>query len=421
VPIDYRRLVDALGTLALPHESSELVSVQALVAALCDCSGAVGGTFTEYGARGGRVVVARGAMAWALGQLVSPELAGPEIIGEPFCGRVEAMPPDVAQPLLDRGVVAVAGHPVRSGGRVVGALHLFFDAEHVDGGHVDAVAGDAAELEAVNRALRVVAAFATNVYTGREATPVRSPGEEDDRSLFLTVAGHELRTPVTAIKGYASLLADRWDSLDDGQRLAATKVITQRADELARLVDRVLGATAGEAATVRVVPFDPIDALMRAVSGMVEELRRTVRLELPNSLPPASGDPDVNGTVVTELVTNAVRAGSPDSTVDITAGADTDTVFIQVRDRGIGIDPAQTDRAFERFWRGPRSSVGERDQGSAGVGLGLYLVRRLVERQNGWVSLRPRDGGGTIAEVRLARADAGPAGRGADQAPTGEA
>lgn len=413
--MDYRRLVDGLGTLALPHESSELVSVQALVATLCDCSGAAGGTFTEYGARGGRVVVARGTMAWALGQLVSPELAAPEIIGEPFSGRVETMPPDAAQPLLDRGVVAVAGHPVRSGDRVVGGLHLYFDAQHIDAVAADGVA----ELQAVNQALRVVAAFATNVYTGREATPVRSPGEEDDRSLFLTVAGHELRTPVTAIKGYASLLADRWDSLDDGQRLAATKVITQRADELARLVDRVLDATAGEAATVRVVPFDPIDALLRAVSGMVEELRRTVRLELPNSLPPASGDPDVVGTVVTELVTNAVRAGQPESTVDITAGADPDTVFIQVRDRGIGIDPAQTDRAFERFWRGPRTSVG--DHASGGVGLGLYLVRRLVERQNGWVSLRPRDGGGTIAEVRLARADSGLAGRGADQAPTGEA
>ena len=89
--------------------------------------------------------------------------------------------------------------------------------------------------------------------------------------------------------------------------------------------------------------------------------------------------------------------------MDITAGADADTVFIRVLDRGLGIDPGQAERAFERFWRAPaqRDPEGHRE----GVGLGLYLVRRLVERQNGWVSLRPRDGGGTIAEVRLARAD----------------
>jgi signal transduction histidine kinase len=73
-------------------------------------------------------------------------------------------------------------------------------------------------------------------------------------------------------------------------------------------------------------------------------------------------------------------------------------VFVRVGDRGVGIDPADAERAFERFWSARRDG--------GGVGLGLYLVRRLVERQNGWVSLRPRDGGGTVAEVRLPRADA---------------
>jgi two-component system, OmpR family, phosphate regulon sensor histidine kinase PhoR len=86
--------------------------------------------------------------------------------------------------------------------------------------------------------------------------------------------------------------------------------------------------------------------------------------------------------------------------VDIQAGADAHTVFIRVCDRGVGIDPTNVERAFERFWRARRDT-----DGRGGVGLGLYLVRRLVERQNGWVSLRARDGGGTIAEVRLQRAD----------------
>jgi signal transduction histidine kinase len=206
--------------------------------------------------------------------------------------------------------------------------------------------------------LAVAATCVAGAYTQWQATPVRSPGEEDDRSLFLTVAGHELRTPVTVIKGYASLLADRWDSLDDEQRRAATKVLTQRAHELALLVDRLL-AIAGEASTVRTVPFDPLEALVQAASAMPLELRRTVRVALPNWLPPAAGDPDVIGTVVIELVTNAVRATDDvrASTVDLVAGADADTVYFQVCDRGIGIDPALADRAFERFWRGPRPAA----------------------------------------------------------------
>ncbi len=405
MPIDYRVLVDGLGSIATrARPLPELDAVESLVTTLRTAAGAAAATFTEYGPSGGRVVVAQGTMAWALGQPVASTLTGAEEIERPFCGWVESMPLEVVQPLRSRGIVALAGHPVRSRERAVGSLHLYF------------AAFTEVDWAGVTQALRVAAAFAERVYTGREATPVRSPGEEDDRSLFLAVAGHELRTPVTVLKGYAGLLADRWDSLDEEQRRSAARVLAQRADELARLVDRLLGASAGDASAgglVRTVPFDPLHALLHAAEGMPGELRRTLRVELPNWLPPASGDPDVIGTVVTELVTNAVRATdihSGRSRVDLTAGADTDTVFIRVLDRGVGIDPAQAERAFERFWRATAdgTAAGRGAGQGQGVGLGLYLVRRLVERQNGWVSLRPRDGGGTVAEVRLARADGPP-------------
>jgi len=408
MPIDYQGLVTGLSELtARIGGEPELVAVDALVTTLRKATGAAGGTFTDYGGCGGRVVVAQGLMAWALGQPVSAELVRPEIVGEPFSGWAEAMPAEAAAPLLARGVVAVAGHPVRTGERVAGAVHLYF--------------GEISERDwpAVAAVLRTAATVAGSLYSGREATPVRSPDEEDDRNLFLAVAGHELRTPVTVIKGYAGLLADRWDSLDDDQRRSAANVLTQRADELARLLDRLLGTSVGDppgGSLVRAVPFDPIAALLRAATAMPAEVRRTIRLELPNWLPPASGDPEVIGTVVTELVTNAVRASGDiepaPSTVDLTAGADADTVYFRVLDRGVGITQAEAEQAFERFWRGQRQSAGtggNRDADArGGVGLGLYLVRRLVERQNGWVSLRPRDGGGTVAEVRLARADGPP-------------
>jgi signal transduction histidine kinase len=125
---------------------------------------------------------------------------------------------------------------------------------------------------------------------------------------------------------------------------------------------------------------------------------------LPNSLPPAYGDPTILASVVGEMVTNAVRystAADHGAAVEVMAGADARTVFLRVCDRGIGIDPAHVELAFERFWRAERNG----DALRPGVGLGLYLVRRLVERQNGWVSLRPRDGGGAVAEIRLPRAD----------------
>ena len=143
------------------------------------------------------------------------------------------------------------------------------------------------------------------------------------------------------------------------------------------------------------------------------DLRGVVQLDLPVRLPPAYGDPAMVSPILAELVNNAVRhtpvpgAGNgtapivaPPAAVEIQAGSDPQTVYLRVCDRGVGIDPAYVERAFERFWRAPDSDP------RTGVGLGLYLVRRMIERQHGWVSLRPREGGGTVAEVRLPRADA---------------
>jgi two-component system, OmpR family, phosphate regulon sensor histidine kinase PhoR len=400
MPIDYRRLVDGLGTVTemVGEGRAGLAAVDHAITAAWQATRALGGTYTEYGEEGGRVVVAGGALAWALGQPIGPEFVDRDLPAQPWVSRVDVLPVELAEPLQTRGVVALAGHPVHAAGRLVGAVHLYL-------GEVDFDA--LAELDPV---LRLLATSVAHVCGGELPSPTTTE-TGDDRALFLAVAGHELRTPVTVVKGYASMLANRWDALDEPNRREAAQVITQRADELARLVDRLLGASVGDTAAgwlVHTVPFDPIEALSRAAAELPAELRRRLRLELPNSLPPASGDPAILTSIVAELVTNAVRntpAGSADESsespdgVEVHAGADTHTVYVRVCDRGTGIDPADVERAFERFWRSHRGD------GHGGVGLGLYLVRRLVERQNGWVSLRPRDGGGTVAEVRLPRAD----------------
>jgi signal transduction histidine kinase len=393
--IDYRRLVQGLGQAAqmAAGTAGGLAAVDVVMTAAQEATGAAGATFVAYVGDRARVVVAHGEMAWALGQPVLPDLLDLQRTGRAWAGPVDDLAPELAERLLGRGVLAIAGHPARAYQRVIGAVHLFF-------GEVDQDLWT--ELEAI---LPVVAGAAAHIHAAPLATaPAATTVEEDDRTLFLAVAGHELRTPVTVIKGYASMLADRWQSLDEETRRDAARVLTQRADDLARLVDRMLGASVGDGTAgwlVRSVPFDLLEALQRVAGDLPAELRRALRLELPTSLPPASGDPTVLTSIVAELVTNAVRH-SLDATaaVELQAGADAHTVFIRICDRGVGIDPTDVEHAFERFWRARRDG-----DGRSGVGLGLYLVRRLVERQNGWVSLRPREGGGTVAEVRLQRAD----------------
>ncbi|QSB17032.1 HAMP domain-containing histidine kinase [Natronosporangium hydrolyticum] len=220
-----------------------------------------------------------------------------------------------------------------------------------------------------------------------------------DRDLFIAVTSHELRTPVTVIKGFADTLVEHWDALDPAGRRAAVRVIGQRADELARLVDRLLAATTETAGIPANTSFDLLQALREAVDGLRSDLRRRLRVQLPVALPQAYGDPGSLITVLTELVTNATRYSS--DAVELFADADGQRVCFQVADRGVGIAPEHVEQAFVRYWQG---GAGER-RAHAGAGLGLYLVRQIIERQNGQVSLRPRENRGTVAEVRLPRAD----------------
>ncbi|RKN46258.1 ATP-binding protein [Micromonospora endolithica] len=236
------------------------------------------------------------------------------------------------------------------------------------------------------------------VVTFRDITDQQR--RDHDRDLFVAVTSHELRTPVTVIKGYADTLTDHWESLTDTDRRQAARVIGQRANELARLVDRLLssatGAGPGEEPPA---PFDLGDALRSAVDDLPADLRHRIVTDLPADLPKALGHRPSLATVLTELSTNAGKYSPPGTPIDLTASSDGQTVSFRVSDQGIGIRPEHVERAFDRFWQG---ESGDRRR-YPGAGLGLYLVRRIVELQNGWVSLRPRTTGGTVAEVRLPR------------------
>ena len=240
----------------------------------------------------------------------------------------------------------------------------------------------------------------SRVVTFRDITDQHR--RDGDRDLFVAVTSHELRTPVTVIKGYADTLSTHWTELPDSERRHAADVIGQRAGELAKLVDRLLSTAneTGPAGGSPLVPFDLVDALRLAERELPASLRYRMAMSLPAELPKVLGDRASLVTVLTELATNAEKYSPAGTPIEVTAEADERTVWFRVTDRGIGVRPEHVERAFDRFWQG---ESGDRRR-YPGAGLGLYLVRRVIERQNGWVSLRPRDEGGTVAEVRLPRA-----------------
>jgi two-component system phosphate regulon sensor histidine kinase PhoR len=354
------------------------------------------------------VLVATEGYRWVLGRPV--DAAHPSVartLAEDcveFDVRRDA-PPELAGHLAGHGLLRAVTVRACARDRVLGVLHLYF--RDPNGGPLAPEARVALRL-AARLAGRLYLAAGEPVPDGADPAPAarevaEARAREQARELFVATTSHELRTPVTVVRGYAETLDRRWEQLDDPTRRDLVRAIRQRTERLAVLVDRLLLGGDDEAkvdALLAPAPFDLGARLRLAAGRLSEELTGRLVVDVPERLPTAVGDAGSVATVLTELVQNAHKYSPDGGEITVTAGADEATVYFRVTDRGIGVQAEHVERAFERFWQ----AEGSDRRRFGGLGLGLYLVRRLVERQHGWVSLRPAEPGGTVAEVRLPRA-----------------
>jgi PAS domain S-box-containing protein len=235
----------------------------------------------------------------------------------------------------------------------------------------------------------------------RDVTEAKSL--EAAKDLFLSMTSHELRTPITVVQGFAKTLADRWEKLDDADRRRAVATIADRADALGRLVDNLLYSRAvPDGLTVTSEPFDLGDLLRGAAYGLrgVSE-RHTVELDVADDLSPALGDSMATDIIVGQLLENAVKYSPNGGVITVRAHPEGDVIAVTIEDDGIGIPAGDRERVFERFVQG---EAGDRRR-FGGLGLGLYIVRRLARAQRGDVSAHPRADGreGTSMRFTLPR------------------
>lgn len=210
-----------------------------------------------------------------------------------------------------------------------------------------------------------------------------SPLEELEklRSEFLGMVSHELRAPLTAIKGSTSLAMGRSFHLDVEQTRELFETIDQQGDELAELVDNLLDITRIEAGALSVKPT-PLD--LRAV---LEEARSTfarggagqeIRVELPDDLPVVKADRHRTVQVLINLLNNAAGFSPPEAPITISAQRDGQFVVVRVSDRGNGIPKEQLAQVFKKF-----AQLHEESGRLSGSGLGLAICKGIVEAQGG--------------------------------------
>jgi signal transduction histidine kinase len=225
------------------------------------------------------------------------------------------------------------------------------------------------------------------------------------KNEFVAVVSHELRTPIASVYGAAQTL-QRMD-LDRAQRDSLLSVIYGESARLARLVDQVLWASRLEAGPVgsSVDSCDAVELAAEVVAAARTHVPDDLSLELlaRGELPPVAADREKLKQVLVNLIENAVKYSPPGSVIELSAERQGDVVRIAVADRGVGVPAGEEERIFEPFYR----PGGKFDSSGGGAGLGLSIARRMAEAQGGAVGYAPRDGGGSVFELRLPAASAG--------------
>jgi PAS domain S-box-containing protein len=322
--------------------------------------------------------------------------------GEPLIvedyGRLE----EQSEEWSDEGLTACLGVPLRRGERVIGTLGF------------DEIAGPRAFDEQdvwlaslfANQAAIAIENARLYEEVRRQADELRTALDqlrELDRlkSEFIQNVSHELRSPLALIRGYAEMLdMGELGSLTPTQR-EPVAIIARRARMLSALVEDITLILGAEVNPPQPEPVS-LDELARAavedfqISAADAEL--TLETEIASGLSPVRGTPTHLRRVLDNLVNNAIKFTPPQGTVTVRVRQpQEDHVLLEVSDTGIGIHPEQQDRIFERFYQ----VDGSTKRRYPGTGLGLALVKEIVETYGGAISLESEVDVGSTFAIRL--------------------
>jgi signal transduction histidine kinase len=230
----------------------------------------------------------------------------------------------------------------------------------------------------------------------RLSLSLRDAGQRErmdrQRSELVATVAHELRSPLTGVKGFTATLLAKWDRLNDSQKLLMLETVDADADRLTRLIAELLDVARIDTGrlSVRKELVDIVDAVSRQLEPITPPAGRTINLAGDTEVR-VWADKDKLAQIIANLVENAVRHGAGDIWVIVRAHPDGGAELI-VDDDGPGIDEEIQPRVFTKFWKHGRAG---------GSGLGLYIVRGLAEAHDGSVQVETSPSGGARIRVLL--------------------
>jgi signal transduction histidine kinase len=339
---------------------------------------------------------------------IPADLTGEFAAGEDLPGAVARTrlatlvptPIDVAEYawLAERNVSSSMCAPLVAGGQLIGTLILSATTERRFGEYDLRVLMLFAEQAAV--AISNAQAFR------REKESVERLADLDRlKSDFIATVTHELKTPLTSLLGYATILRKRAHELPAEQRDEFFGIMMRQGDRILRLIEEMLQSSRLEAGGTK-LRRDPLN-----LSAIVKELEvelasmaktHTLTFDVPDRELGLYGDPIALEHIITNLIDNAIKYSPPETEIRLGVTEQDSEVHITIADHGQGIDPEDLPHIFERF----RQANGQ-GRTRASVGLGLYIVRSLVNAHGGRVWAESKLGEGTTFTIALPRRSPG--------------
>jgi PAS domain S-box-containing protein len=294
------------------------------------------------------------------------------------------------EPGMDLIEAEAGGWPLNSRS----TLQVEGDLQRTDGGMVSVGVTYAPLFDREGRLVNIIA----NV---RDITKFREA--EQAKSTFVSVVSHELKTPVSIIKGYASTLRRedaRWD--EDTMRESLT-VIEEEADRLADLIENLLEVTRLQSGLLTLQIGDVYLARLAerlAVKFQQQSETHTISTDFPDDFPLVEGDENRLRQVLTNLLSNAIKYSPNGGEIRIEGHATPEEALVSVGDQGVGISGEELPRVFERFYRVDDTLTRK----TQGTGLGLFIAKSVVEAHGGRIWVESEPGQGAVFIFALPRA-----------------